>query len=448
MQDQTITIQLPDGKILARQDGDLIRARGVPYAVAERFQPPTPTPKWSSIKDCTRPAVLCPQLPARLEAVLGPITRGREHDENCLHVTVTAPQNAENAPVLVWLHGGAFVSGGGDLDCYQPLDLAKHGIVCVNVSYRLGVFGWFKLDGISPPNLGLLDQRAALQWVQKSISSFGGNPGNVTAVGQSAGADSIICLLVSEGGQSLFHRAILMSPPLRELRERVPTVDAVSAQAQLLLTEDPRKMSVAALLDLQRKLLMTPARPQIMLFAPALNHYPLPKESDLNQLVTERVKNIPILIGWTAHDGRPFSRLMGPQRQWYDTPIIGDYLEALGTWYVTKSYFQWPSQTFHDQVLLAGGMSTTYTFSWHPPSSPLGANHCIDLATIFGEWKDWREAAMVAGDETETKEAVQRMGQTVRNLWLGFVQGRKLKADHIVMDSSFMSPEQYFEPAS
>jgi len=93
-------------------------------------------------------------------SLLWPVAANRRMDEDCLHLTITAPAKVSLSPVMVWFRGGAFISGSGDLDCYAPVDLARdHGVVCVNVSHRLGVFGYLMIPGIAPVNLGLLDQR-------------------------------------------------------------------------------------------------------------------------------------------------------------------------------------------------------------------------------------------------------------------------------------------------
>lgn len=150
----TSTIQLPVGPIKAIiVDDSFIHARGIPYAKAQRFEKPQPTETWTEALDCTGRAPICPQLPSRLESVMGPLTKGHSLSEDCLRVSIIAPRDVTNAPVMVWLHGGAYISGGGDLDCYQPIDLAKRGIVCVNINYRLGVFGYLHLEGIAPPIL-------------------------------------------------------------------------------------------------------------------------------------------------------------------------------------------------------------------------------------------------------------------------------------------------------
>jgi para-nitrobenzyl esterase len=436
----TIPISLPTGPIFALAlEDDLLHARGIPYASAPRFTPPQPISEpWTLEKDCTTPAPICPQLPSRLESVMGgPLTAGHEQsEESCLALSVTAPrdiQTNKNRPVLVWFHGGAYISGAGDLACYQPLELAREGVVCVTVTYRLGVFGYLGLEGIAPRNLGLLDQREALRWVQRNIAAFGGDPGNITVTGQSAGADAIICLMAAEGrsAKNLFARAILLSPPLREITERAMqrTAELLSKKAEGFLTKDPREMSVAELLELQKKLLMNPVRKQVMLFAPAAGEYPLPAVEDFNRRVAEAVADVPILIGWTAHDGRPFSGMMDPLAGLYGLPLLGSLLEALQTWYVTRSYFAWPSKEFHAYVRKVGGTSTTYEFAWSGSGSGLGSCHCVDIPFVLGARGAWAGAPMLRGSGTE--EDVERLGTEIRGVWVGFMRGDWVEREHL-----------------
>ncbi|KAJ0422629.1 Alpha/Beta hydrolase protein [Aspergillus carlsbadensis] len=439
MTKSTIAVSLPTGPILALAlEDNLLHARGIPYASAPRFTPPQPisTP-WTSAKDCTTPAPICPQLPSRLESVMGgPLTAGHDQsEESCLTLSVTAPRDTQtkNRPVLVWFHGGAYISGAGDLACYQPLELARQGIVCVTVTYRLGVFGYLGLEGVAPRNLGLLDQREALRWVQSNIAAFGGDPANVTVTGQSAGADAIICLMAAEGSavKNLFTRAILLSPPLREIKERAvqQTAELLSAKAEEFLVKDPREMSVAELLELQKRLLMNPVRKQVMLFAPALGESPLPAVEDFDRRIADAVADVPILIGWTAHDGRPFSGMMDPLAGLYSVPLLGSVLETIQTWYVTRSYFAWPSKEFHDFVRKVGGRSTTYEFAWSGSGSGLGSCHCVDIPFILGARGVWRGAPMLKGEGTE--EDVERLGAEIRGLWIGFMRGDWVEREHL-----------------
>lgn len=215
----TMQIRLPGGIISAVIDGDLVRARGVPYASAQRFQQPQQLENWDQFLDCTGPAPVCAQqLRNRLGFLTGSLEEGAPQSEQCLHLNVTVPKKAvgddQVLPVMVFLHGGGYTSGGSDLGCYEPSGLARRGVVAINVSYRLGIFGYLPIPGFAPVNLGLFDQIAALKWIQGNIASFGGDPNNVTLFGESAGGDSIFCLMVAQGTSGLFHKAILQSAPL------------------------------------------------------------------------------------------------------------------------------------------------------------------------------------------------------------------------------------------
>ena len=194
---------------------------GVPYAAApigsHRFKAPRPAPPWTGVRDAIEPGPVCPQTPSRLRFAMGDFV-GRQ-DEDCLHVTIWTPKaDSVRRPVLVWLHGGAYMSGAGAIDWYSGERLAREGdIVVVGVNYRVGALGFLYRPGWSTGNLGLLDQQAALEWVRDNIAAFGGDPGNITLWGQSAGAQSITFLLARPQTRGLFRRAILQSPPFGSL---------------------------------------------------------------------------------------------------------------------------------------------------------------------------------------------------------------------------------------
>ncbi|KAJ6104889.1 hypothetical protein N7486_003578 [Penicillium sp. IBT 16267x] len=187
-------------------------------------------------------------------------------------------------------------------------------------------------------------------------------------------------------------------------------------------------MSVDELLGVQKKLLMDPVQKQVMPFAPNLGLDPLPKEVEFDQKIDEVVRNIPILIGWTAHDGRPFSSMMGPQSL-LQLPVIGPYVEALGTWYITRSYFKWPSLRFHEQTLRAGGKSTSYSFEWAADENVLGACHCIDIPFVLGGWNAWKTAPMLTGKNTQ--EDIARLGSDLKDMCTNLMNGNPVKAGHI-----------------
>jgi para-nitrobenzyl esterase len=189
--------------------------RGLPYAAPPtgdlRWRPPRPLPAWPGVRDATRFGPSSPQPPN--PALTGPTS------EDCLYLNVYTPTLGSNGgsgmPVLVWIHGGRFtMEAGRD---YDGTKLAANGIVVVTINFRHGALGFLAHPALaSEPggpsgNYGLMDQQAALRWVQDNVGPFGGDPGNVTIAGQSSGGLSVLAHMISRGSAGLFHRAILQS---------------------------------------------------------------------------------------------------------------------------------------------------------------------------------------------------------------------------------------------
>lgn len=210
-----VLVAVEQGELLGTTDGSVLRYRGIPYAAApvgdRRFEPPGRPHSWSGTRPATEPGARCAQLPAPSGT---PHATAGSDTEDCLTVDITVPAGTTadaRLPVLVWIHGGGFSAGAGtDTD---PRRLAEAGpLVVVTVNYRLGIFGFFGLPGLEGSgSFGLLDQRAALTWLQRNIATFGGDPDSVTLAGQSAGADSVCSHLTSPASTGLFHRVIMQS---------------------------------------------------------------------------------------------------------------------------------------------------------------------------------------------------------------------------------------------
>ncbi len=265
-------IQLDSGPIVSTDDGIY---RGIPYAAPPlenlRWSPPRPATLWTEPRRCDTFGPACSQLNSD-EAM----------SEDCLYLNVWTPtQKADpKLPVMVWIHGGAFVSGSGSDEIYDGRALSKYGVVVVTLNYRLGALGFLAHPSLSAESLenisgnyGLLDQVAALQWVQRNIAKFGGDPANVTIFGQSAGAASVSLLLVSPRAKGLFHAAIAQSPAmmglLRPLRgEQLGVVPAETVGIRVVqelgidqdtdvlsaLRKEPWKNIEAAIANLQAEL--------------------------------------------------------------------------------------------------------------------------------------------------------------------------------------------------
>ncbi|MFJ8433983.1 carboxylesterase/lipase family protein [Kitasatospora sp. NPDC094019] len=211
------TVETPAGAVRGLRDGSGERYRAIPYAApptgAGRFAPPAPHPGWSGVRDATRPSPTAPQ-PTRgfgrldMTPYFGP---GWVPGAEYLSVDVHTPAaDGARRPVMVFVHGGGFVTGSNRARLYDGGAFARDGVVLVTVNYRLGVPGFLDLPG-APANRGLLDLLAALGWVRDTIAAFGGDPGNVTVFGQSAGATLVGALLAAPQAKGLFGRAIVQS---------------------------------------------------------------------------------------------------------------------------------------------------------------------------------------------------------------------------------------------
>ncbi|MFE3521383.1 carboxylesterase/lipase family protein [Streptomyces sp. NPDC059161] len=210
-------VETPAGAVRGVRDGSGERYRALPYAAAPtgagRFAPPAPHPGWSGVRDGTQPSPTAPQ-PVRdfgrldMTPYFGP---GWVRGEEYLTVDVHTPSaDGDRRPVMVFVHGGGFVTGSNRAALYDGGAFARNEVVLVTVNYRLGIPGFLDLAG-APANRGLLDVLAALRWVQDTIAAFGGDPDNVTVFGQSAGATLTGALLATPKANGLFRRAIVQS---------------------------------------------------------------------------------------------------------------------------------------------------------------------------------------------------------------------------------------------
>jgi para-nitrobenzyl esterase len=208
-------VQLPSGPVRGSSEGDVRRFLGIPFAAPPvgglRWKPPQEVASWTDLRTCTTFAPACPQ-PKQQD--------GGAFSEDCLYLNVWTPAEKGDSklPVMVWIHGGAFNFGSASLPEYDGRNLARKGVVVVTLNYRLGPLGFLVHPLLSAEsargtsgNYGLLDQIAALHWVQKSIAAFGGDAGRVTIFGQSAGSRSVSLLMISPLSAGLFHRAIAQS---------------------------------------------------------------------------------------------------------------------------------------------------------------------------------------------------------------------------------------------
>jgi para-nitrobenzyl esterase len=223
-------VRVNDGLVRGTAAGTVDEFLGIPYAAPPagnlRWRPPARPASWEGVRDATQFGPSCPQLPSPF-APPGPFS------EDCLYLNVYAPARGSDEggrPVLVWIHGGGLVQDGARN--YDGTKLAADGVVVVTINYRLGALGFLAHPALaSRPggpagNYGLMDQQAALRWVQRNIARFGGDPDNVTIAGQSAGGLSVLAQMVSPGARGLFQRAIVQSGTFALNQQPLATAEA------------------------------------------------------------------------------------------------------------------------------------------------------------------------------------------------------------------------------
>ncbi|UYZ64954.1 carboxylesterase family protein [Hymenobacter weizhouensis] len=417
----------PAGTIIGWRDGAVVRASGIRYARAARFQPPVDEPPSAGPLLATAPGPACPQVvDSLLNQALGPALAGRTYDEDCLRLTVTTPGDGlptERLPVLVWVHGGSYVSGAGDLAFYDPAPLvAEQRVVVVAVTYRLGLFGFLgRAD--APANLGLLDLLSALRWVQRTIAGFGGDPACVTLLGHSSGGDAAAHLLVAEGAAGLFQRVILHSAPLglapnraRMTQAMAAAVGAIPADApyQEVLTREVLAWRAARWAGLKSG----------MPFGTQYGAYPLPDEAALDQAWRAAAPTVDVLIGATAEELRFFA-VIDPKFRWLGRLPLGPALTRRLVAAGSRRIYVDPAAAFANRHAQAGGRAYLFTVTYRPQGSAFGAAHTIDLPLLFGTQETWA-AVPLLGDAPW--EEVDRAGRQVRRLWAEFARTGALPA--------------------
>lgn len=449
------------GRLAGALSGNVAVFRGVPYAAppvgALRWAPPAPHRGWAGTRDATKDGPVPPQLPSRLERVMGRVDFASGQGEDCLTLTISAPWPAGGAkrPVMVFFHGGAWMSGAGSLSLYGGAELARFGdVVAVGVNHRLGVLGYLYLPELtgagSGANFGLLDHVAALEWVRENIAGFGGDPANVTIFGQSAGGGSIAALMEMPNAVPLFRRAILQSAAIMPYQAPAAAARVTGAVLKALGLDRAaalRDVPVAKLLDAQRAAITALAKPSdpTPLYRMVRDEKVLTSDPPAG-VAAGSAKGIDLMIGTTRDEVHAFFigndavasidragmanalRAAAGARadavvEAYAKRLPGAAAPALFAALQTDAMFRLPSLRFAD-AQATHARAWVYRFDWRPASeAPYGAAHCIELPFVFGNFADWDGApvppAMLQGGD---RAAMTRLSRRMMGAWAAFAR--------------------------
>ena len=425
---------LSSGIVRGSETEGIVRFLGIPYAAApfgeNRFRAPQPVTAWTDAREATAFGPTPPQVPysGALGELLGSVLID---GDDILTANVWAPADATGAPVLLWIHGGALERGTAALPLYDGTVFAKAGIVFVSINYRLGSEGFSVLDGV-PRNLGLRDAAAALEWVQREITAFGGDPERITAMGESAGGAIVAGLLARDDSRARIGRAIIQSGPLQAQTPK--KAGRVTTQLAKLLRVTADRAGFAALSPAQ----LLEARKAQSAGSSPLGGAPgfqfAIDEDSLPRSPHEVLGGIdtPLLIGSNTDEYRLWfppealaaisglklqaARLLTriPRRALteYRTAFAGAGNGEVFGQLVTDMMLRAPLS----RVAAARPDKThVYEFAWPSPVRDLRAAHALELGFVFDRLRD-DEARRMAGPD-----APQQLATEMTASWVGFV---------------------------
>jgi para-nitrobenzyl esterase len=454
-----VDITTAEGVVHGHRGRHVLRWRSIPYAAAPvgelRFRAPQPVQPWSGVRDATEFAFAAMQH--RSGARIGP-RRIQPTGEDCLTLNVVAPvePSATPRPVMVFIHGGGYVIGTSALGLYSGARLALRGdVIVVSMNYRLGGFGYVDFSEFSTPerpfdsNLGLRDQVAALEWVQRNIAAFGGDPGNVTLFGESAGANAVVTLLATPAAGGLFHRGIAQSAPADWVvtaeearlfaRRCIEKLGATTEDTTKALTEaSPNDIRKAVDREIGRALR---DHPGVFPASPVVDGDYLPK-APIDAITDGSAHRVPLIIGTNRDEATLFTRFddtlpTTPSRLRAALSGSEDGAESR----LTAAYPGYPAARVAVRMggdfvfwrptlaVLAGHSQYAPTYAYRLDFAPravrlagFGPTHALDLIPVFGGVDSSVGRALTAAGGHKGFRAVQREFQ---DNWLAFARTGK-----------------------
>jgi para-nitrobenzyl esterase len=455
------TVSIHQGKLEGDDQGGLLSFKGIPFAAPpvgeRRWRAPEKPASWTGVRDARRFGPVAHQNRVQLSALSAMVIDG-EQSEDCLTLNVWTPAlDGKRRPVMVWIHGGGFTIGASSQALYDGSILARRGdIVLVTVNYRLGPLGFIRLADVTggkipaSGNEGMLDQVAALEWVRDNIADFGGDPGNVTIFGESAGGMSVGTLLAMPSARGLFHKAI---PQSGACHTGAPVARANRTAERVLSKLGVNSGDTAAIRALTPAQLLTGTMladgktpdPELgMAYQPVIDGTHVPRAA-IEMVADGSASGVAVMVGSTLEEWKLFS-LMDPSLQKLDRAGLGARmsrrLTAEAADIVIDSYAKaraqrgesvTPADLFTaietDRVFRIPGVRLaqvqprhdarvySYLFTWPSPAmgGVLGSCHALELGFVFGT-NHIPGMSSFAG----TGPAAEKLATQMQDAWLAF----------------------------
>ena len=442
------TAEIAQGKLQGIARDGVLRFNGIPFAKPPvghlRWRAPQAPEPWAGVRDASRFGNIAPQLESTSGAVLGGTPGMRSED--CLYLNIQTPAcDSAKRAVMVWIHGGGFVTGAGSVGTYNGKYIVPRGdIVLVTINYRMGAFGFLNLKDASDGQLpgsgaeGLVDQIAALKWVRDNISAFGGDPGNVTIFGESAGGMSVGALLAAPAARGLFHKAIAQSGASDIGYARETSAKVAHYVLEKLGSADAIDAPWESVLAIQKDLIAAPREVGLgMPFAPTIDGTILPKRA-IDCVANGSAKGIPVMTGTTRDEWKLFTVAAANLRQMDEARLrkmtanlVGEaHVEDVLAGYDEGSPFDRWNDLMTDHTFFmpatrlldaqaAHGPVYAYRFDWESPAmdGALGSCHALELGFTFGTFRV-KGAAPFFG----SGEAAEALSNSMMDAWIAFAK--------------------------
>jgi para-nitrobenzyl esterase len=447
-------VEVESGRLQGAADNHVLAFKGIPFAEQPvgdlRWRPPQKAKAWSGVRPALKNGHDCLQA-----EIKGDPGMGTDLGEDCLYLNVWRPAevSAKKLPVMVWIYGGGLVNGGTQPAIYQGDQFAREGVVFVSINYRLGRFGFFAHPALSAEhpeelkgNYAYMDQLAALQWVQRNIAAFGGDPRQVTLFGESAGGFSVHTLIASPLGKGLFQRAIVESGGGRSAEGAAPTVKASEATGLAFAKAQGIEGSDAAALARLRALPAAAVTGNLNMYTSTANAPTYAGPMTDGRLLVEtpqaaylggRQAKVALMVGANGADlGFNTSptldvlmSIFGPSRvkalAAYDPDGAGNLARIrakVGMDQLMEEPPRFDAATFAAQGLPAYEFRFDYVGDALKARSPNGAPHASEIPYVFDKYGPGYIAMVTpthAGEASAKDEAVAR---TIHSYWLNFAK--------------------------
>lgn len=459
-----IDIETTHGTLRGTAEDGVARFLGVPFAAPPvgplRFRPPRPPEAWTGVRPATSFGPVSAQNPSLMDALFG--AESEQWNEDCLFLNVWTPSvpgtaaAADPLPVMVWIHGGGFEMGSGSSPLYHGESFARSGVVLVTINYRLGALGFLELGSLDEAErgsglVGMLDQVAALEWVRDNIAAVGGDPGNVTVFGESAGAFSVGLLLAMPRARGLFQRAVVQSGSASGAKtpdDAAGDTAEFLAAAGMSTVEELRAAPVEQLLAAHASLgAARMADPESVIerhgnplaflpFRPVADGVELPHDP-LGAIAAGSAAGVPLVVGTNLEEWKLFA-LMSPSASDPEdlarrTALVTDDPDGALAAYaadhpgaspadvecalLTDVIFRIPASNLADAQAPHAPV-WQYRFDWRSPAwgGMVGAAHALEIPFVFDLVEDQRLHVFVGPD------APRPLARNMHESWAAFAR--------------------------